>query len=318
MAHNFETGFVVREPAWHGLANVLDDYPGDWNTARRLAGLDWEPVEAPIFAAPMETPETIFAEVPAAPEPLDGFKVVRRSDTGKVLHVHRDSYEVFPNADLGPLVEAFLAQGEDVKYETAGVLDGGKKVWVMVKLAEPFMVPGDPSGATLSRIAIQNSHDCSGALRAQRLQTRIVCDNTSLAADREAGRHGLEFMFRHTQRIHEYVEQAKQALAGLHADRANYLEWAADLLDIRISEPQAEAFIQAFIPQPVGEVVSDRVRGNVEDAQGRLRSILSSPTTEQVKHTAYGLVAASIEYLDHSRAFRSAETHFTREVALLS
>jgi hypothetical protein len=37
MAHQFETGFFVREPAWHKLGTVLQEYPGR-DEAMRLAG----------------------------------------------------------------------------------------------------------------------------------------------------------------------------------------------------------------------------------------------------------------------------------------
>jgi phage/plasmid-like protein (TIGR03299 family) len=313
MAHNFESGFVVREPAWHGLATVLDDYPGDWSEARRLAGLDWEPVEEPVFARAEVTglDGDPFGNGHNPLVKLDGYKAVRRSDTGSVIAVHADTYEVFPNAELGPLVEALIEE-PDVQYETAGVLKKGAKVWVMVRLKEPFEIPGDPRGTTLSRLAIQNSHDGSSALRAQRLQTRIVCDNTSHAADREAGRHGMEFTFRHTKNMRDRIEDAKAALAGLRSDRERYVEWAHELLGIKITPRQRELFVTEFVPMPVAQVVSDRVIANVEKARQEVRKILDSPTTVEVQGTAYGLVGAAIEYLDHARGFRSKETHFTR------
>lgn len=305
MAHNFETGFVVRKPAWHGLADVLDDYPSDWTEARKMAGLEWEAVESPVYV------EEEVTDDDSVIVPVDGFKAIRRDDTGDLLSIRADSYEVFPNADLGPLVEALLDE-DDVRYETAGVLKGGRKVWVLVKLAEPFEVPGDPNGATLSRLAIQNSHDGSGALRAQRLQTRIVCDNTSHAADREAERHGYEFAFRHTANMSDNVEQAKAALDGLRSDREAYLEWATDLLSLDVDDRQQELFVTEFVPKPAADVVSDRVVSNIEKAREQIRGILASPTTAETAHTAYGLVQAGIEYLDHVRTFRSAESHFTR------
>lgn len=46
----FDTGFSVREPMWHGLGLVLDEYPESWADARQKAGLLWEPEERPAFA----------------------------------------------------------------------------------------------------------------------------------------------------------------------------------------------------------------------------------------------------------------------------
>ena len=42
MPANVESMFSVRQMPWHREGTVLPDYPGDWNTARKLAGLDWD------------------------------------------------------------------------------------------------------------------------------------------------------------------------------------------------------------------------------------------------------------------------------------
>lgn len=47
MAHEFESGFVVKQQAWHGLAKVLDGAPSV-DDAIREAGLDWDLLEVPL------------------------------------------------------------------------------------------------------------------------------------------------------------------------------------------------------------------------------------------------------------------------------
>ena len=44
MPANIESMFSVRQMPWHREGTVLPDYPGSWEEARKLAGLDWEPV----------------------------------------------------------------------------------------------------------------------------------------------------------------------------------------------------------------------------------------------------------------------------------
>jgi len=63
---------------------------------------------------------------------------------------------------------------------------------------------------------------------------------------------------------------------------------------------------------PPAGLITDRVARNVEEARQALRMILESKTTEQVAHTAYGLVQAAGEYLDHVRTARSWETRLNR------
>jgi phage/plasmid-like protein (TIGR03299 family) len=303
--------FSVREMPWHGLGTILDEYPANWDEARKLAGLDWEPIEAPTYRRVPVINEDGTLDVRY--EEIPGHKLIERSDNGVCLAVPKDSYTIFPNADLGPLVEAVLQQaGGRYEYETAGSLDEGRKVWALIRAAEPFKIPGDPRGDVLPYVAIQNSHDGSGALRAQRLRTRIVCANTSHAADLESERHGLQFVFRHTQSIGARVEFAKQVLAGMSADQQAAQNWAADLLSLKVTEKGQRAFVEMFIPTPVAEIITPRVQNNIDRARAQVFGYLNSVTCEGISNTAYGLVQAAIEYSDHGRSSRTAESKFSR------
>ena len=50
MPANIESMFSVRQMPWHREGTIVQDYPGSWNEARTLAGLDWDPVTAPVYA----------------------------------------------------------------------------------------------------------------------------------------------------------------------------------------------------------------------------------------------------------------------------
>jgi phage/plasmid-like protein (TIGR03299 family) len=311
MSHLLDSMFSVRQMPWHGLGTILDTYPANWDEARKLAGLDWEPIATPVYDKDLVMAEDgsiteVYREIP-------GFASVKRSDNGKILYVPQSTYTIFPNADLGPLVEAVLNQGGGkYEYETAGSLDDGKKVWALIRAAEPFEVPGDPNGAVLPYVAIQNNHDGMGSLRVQRLRTRIVCANTSHAADLEAERHGVQFVFRHSKNMMDRVDFAKQVLAGMSADQVAAREWAADLISVKVTEAGKRAFVESFIPMPVADMVTDRVANNVEAARKAVYGFLASPTCEGINDTAYGLVQAAVEYLDHGRASRNAGSKFSR------
>ena len=72
--------------------------------ARKLAALKWDPISTEVYA-------------------LSGLAA-----DGQLRH-HRDR-------KLGEIVEAVLAQ-PNVKWEMAGVLDGGRAVWRLALLDEP-------------------------------------------------------------------------------------------------------------------------------------------------------------------------------------
>ena len=305
MPANIESMFSVRQMPWHREGTVLADYPGDWDAARKLAGLDWDPVTTGVYAV-----TGINADGSTHYEPITGWKSIARSDTGAVLSLNRDSYTVIDHGEMGEIVEAVLAQ-PNVKWETAGVLDEGRSVWCLALLDEPITLPGDDS-PTLPYLAITNRHDGTGACALRATAVRIVCANTFRAAELEGERTGATFSFIHKSSWRTRIEEARQAVTGAQAEMRRYRDLARDLLAIPVTPAQRELFITQFIPKPPEGLITDRVARNVDEARNALRLLFDSATSEQIAGTAYGLVQAAGEYLDHVRTARSWETRLNR------
>jgi len=306
MPANVESMFSVRQMPWHREGTILEDYPGDWDEARKLAGLDWNPVTSDVYAV-----SGMNADGTAAYEPVTGWKAITRSDTDAVLSINKDIYTVIDHGEMGEIVEAVLAQ-PNVRWETAGVLDGGRSVWCLALLDEPVELPGDIS-VTLPYLAITNRHDGTAACALRATAVRIVCANTFRAAELEGERTGATFSFIHKSSWRNRIEEARQAVTGApRAEVRRYKELAAELLLIPVNSRQRELFVTEFIPMPPAGLVTDRVARNVEESRSALRLIFESKTTQDIAHTAYGLVQASGEYLDHVRTARSWETRLNR------
>ena len=80
-----------------------------------------------------------------------------------------------------------------------------------------------------------------------------------------------------------------------------------------MSDELREKFVQTFVPAPVARVVSDQVLDNISEARAKVRGIFGSETIPEVhRNTAYGLVQAGVEYLDHLRTYRNRETYLGR------
>jgi phage/plasmid-like protein (TIGR03299 family) len=305
MPANVESMFSVRQMPWHRESMILEDYPGDWDTARKLAGLNWDPIATEVYAL-----TDLNADGSPHYEPIDGWKCIARSDNGTVLSINKDSYTVIDHGEMGEIVEAVLAQ-PSVKWETAGVLDDGRSVWCLALLDEPVELPGDET-PTLPYLAITNRHDGTAACALRATAVRIVCANTFRAAELEGERTGATFSFIHKSSWRNRIEEARQAVTGARTEIRRYQELASELLAIPITPKQRELFVTQFIPKPPDGLVTDRVARNVEEARQALRFIFESKTTEQVSGTAYGLMQAAGEYLDHVRNARSWETRLNR------
>jgi phage/plasmid-like protein (TIGR03299 family) len=305
MPANVESMFSVRQMPWHREGTILDDYPGDWDQARKLAGLDWDPITTEVYAL-----ADLNADGTPHYEPIGGWKCIARSDNGAVLSLNRDSYTVINHSEMGEIVEAVLAQ-PNVKWETAGVLDGGRAVWCLALLDEPISLPGDDS-PTMPYLAITNRHDGTGSCALRATAIRIVCANTFRAAELEGERTGTTFSFIHKSSWRNRIDEARQAVTGARTEMRRYTELAQQLLGIAITPKQRELFITEFIPMPPQGLITDRVARNVDEARNALRLLFQSTTNEQIAGTAYGLVQGAGEYLDHVRAARSWETRLNR------
>jgi phage/plasmid-like protein (TIGR03299 family) len=337
MSDYFESGFAVRQPSWHGKENLIDQWPDRWESsededgtkhigARELAGLDrWNPVIAKSYAFSGVAPDGSFVT-----EPVDGAvgeyqevpefrRIVKMptypgaiDDAGKTLGMPRDpNFTPITNGELGEILEAVGLAGQNIKWDTAGSAMEGRMVWALALLDEPIKLPGD-SSLTLPYLAVTNRNDAQGGCALRATTVRVVCANTFAAAEAEGSRTGAVFTFSHSRNWKDRMEEARQAVTGARKEIAAYEELANDLLGITITERQRELFVMEFIPAPPEGLTSTRVQNNVERARKQLRDLLNGPTTQEIQHTAFGLVQAAGEYLDHVRYAQSWETKLNR------
>jgi phage/plasmid-like protein (TIGR03299 family) len=322
MAHNFDTGFTVRTPAWHGLGITLAEHPDNWDEARRAAGLLWEPAEDVIYRTVRldgPTARTIDGAIATAdPElwmvPLREHKLIKRDDTGAELSVQRTDYRVINHGTMGQLLDEVAKEaGTAFKFETAGSLQGGRKVWALARLDEPFTVPGDDS-ATYPYFALQNAHDGEGACRIIPTQVRIVCQNTwQLASDKAT----FEVVIRHAGNVDDRIEQAKGTLAQARQAAASYRTTMTELAELRYDDAVLATFLEHFIPTPEGALATPRRMEMRAEHRNLCRRLLAdSPTLAPLPDTAYKLVQVAGEYLDHARQLPVEDEAKRRDVYL--
>lgn len=318
MSHEFDTGFTVRTPAWHAAetgCTVLSDFPGTIDEAREHAGLTWEPRVVPSFrrirdlVAMDEGGEPVYED---RYEEVPGSKFVERDDTGSVIGERvSDKWTPITNTTLYEIADALVGGG--MKVDASGSLRGGSTVWVLAKLDEPYTLPGDNS-VSYPYVAVVNSHDGLGACRAMSTQVRVVCMNTVQGSFMESARSGLYYEFRHTAKVQERIDEAKKAIAGARNDAAGWLEMANELVGLKVTSDSYAAFLAEFFPEPPAGATSDKVKANIAAARQQFTTCYNSVTNEAHHGTALALVNASVEYLDHLRGYRNADTLLGRQL----
>lgn len=197
MAAEVESMFYVREAPWHGLGTGVREAP-DSREALRLAGLDWNVVQEPIYTARKEL--------------VEGHKANVRDSDRKPLGVVTDRYRVIQNREAFAFTDSLL--GEGVRYETAGSLLGGRKVWLLARMPREYIISGERVSPYL---LFSNAHDGSGAVRVALTPIRVVCNNTLNLALATAKR---SWSMAHTGDVRSRMKEAEDTLflAGQYMD----------------------------------------------------------------------------------------------------
>ena len=126
MAANVETMFYVRETPWHGLGTRVLEAPSS-QEALRLSGLDWNVIQEPIYTKENER--------------IPSYKANVRDSDRKTLGVVTDRYKVIQNTEAFAFTDALL--GEGVRYETAGSLQDGKRIWLLAHMPHEYIIGGE-------------------------------------------------------------------------------------------------------------------------------------------------------------------------------
>ncbi|HFL3236733.1 TPA: DUF932 domain-containing protein [Clostridioides difficile] len=94
--------------------------------------------------------------------------------------------------------------GEGVRYKTAGSLQNGRKVWLLAKLPENYIISVD---RVSSYLVFSNSHDGSGSIKVAMTPIRVLYQNTLNLALNSAKRIWTTI---HTGNIKSELDEAKK------------------------------------------------------------------------------------------------------------
>lgn len=205
MAHNINfndnTGkhsfFSVQERAWHGLGQIVQDYPTS-KDALRFAGLDYNVVKLPNRH---HLPSGNIIE-------SDSSFFTYRSDTEQVLGANvGKNYTIVQNTDVFTFFDAIVGDGDGILYETAGALGNGERIFITAKLPDYIKV-GDKD-IIEKYVFLTTAHDGTGSIIAAFTPIRIVCNNTLNAALNNCSN---VVRIRHTPNAQESLKEAHRLM----------------------------------------------------------------------------------------------------------
>lgn len=284
MSANVESMFYVREAPWHGLGKRVEQALNS-QEALKQAELDWTVIQSPIQTnAQMEIP---------------GYKANIRATDQRVLGVVTDRYKIVQNHEAFAFTDGLL--GEGVKYETAGSLQNGKKVWLLARLPEDLIILGDNVSPYL---VFSNSHDGSGSIKVAMTPIRVVCQNTLNLALNNAQRIWTTI---HKGDIKTKLEEAKKTLllAEFYMDKLG--KEAERLSKIKLPDHKATKYIDMLIPMP--DDPSKLQERNIHHLRGDMKlRYFEAPDLDHVGKNAYRFINAVSDFATHSKPLRETAT----------
>ena len=294
MAENVEDMFYVRETPWHGLGTRVLTAPTS-KEALGLAGLDWQVVQEPIYT---ETEELI-----------EGYKANVRDSDRKVLGVVTDRYKVIQNEEAFAFTDELL--GEGVRYETAGSLQGGKKVWLLAHMPHEYIISGERISPYL---VFSNTHDGSGAIKVALTPIRVVCNNTLNLALNTAKR---SWSMIHTGDIKGKMEEAKNTLFMAEKYMDALGKEFETLRMISMSDDKVLEYINELLP--VDESATPQQIRNMKRLQEDMKlRYFEAPDLKDLGKNAYRFVNAVSDFATHVEPLRRTanykENLFSRTV----
>lgn len=259
----------------------LDEAP-DARKAIEAAGLNWRVVFGPVF--------TEFngrvVEVP-------GNRSIIREDTGEPLAVVKTRYSLIQNAEMFEFMDSLVAEG--LRYETAGSLFGGRRVWMLARVPDEVSVGGDTSYPYLLCVS---AHDGSSKLTVLPTLIRVVCNNTLDAAMFVARSEAEDLVFSvaHVGDVKNKIAKAR-AVLGLSLTAFKRAQTVCDMLVDVDGMPIVDSLLKSLFParkdgKETVDVQRQRERFvDIFDAEARL-----------VGANGYALLNAITGYADHVRA----------------
>ena len=285
MPANVETMFYTRVAPWHGLGIHVEEAINS-EEALEKSGLDWTVTQSPIMTG--------------AHTPIPGYKANIRETDNRILGVVTDRYKIVQNHEAFAFVDNLL--GEGVRFETAGSLNNGKKVWMLAKLPNRYEMLEEQIEPYL---VFSNSHDGNSSIRVACTPIRVVCQNTLNLALNTAKRIWSTV---HVGNLASKMDAAHNTLqlAGRYMD--NLGEEFNRLAEIQLSDTKVKEYIEMLLPmdEEPTEIHERNVTRIREDLKIRY---FDAPDLQHVGRNAYRFVCAVSDFATHAKPLRETANY---------
>lgn len=293
MAHHIDKMAYVGAIPWHGLGSQLSPKQ-PLEIWQREAGMNWQIQESPVHFKAEAAGH--LGSIHTFPEQ----KVLYRSDTKAPLSVVSHRYQVVQPREVLEFYRD-LMEFSGYELETAGVLKGGKKFWALARTGQSAELKGND--LVNGYLLLATSCDGTLATTATPTTVRVVCNNT-LAISLNGATHAIKVP--HSTRFNPQTVKKQLGIAVSQWDEFMYQMRA--LAERKVQWPEAMSFFRDVLchtHDPIPNVLPNKRA--LEKAQNLYEGKGRGSNLESARGTAWGLLNAVTEYVDHEQRARSSE-----------
>lgn len=285
--------YVGAKP-WHGLGQQLPA-GADIDTWCVAAGLNFTVEKADVNYTALGAQRAVAKR-----------SVLFRNDTGADLGLVSDRYKIHQPRDIMNLF-GDIANIGGFELETAGALDGGKRIWALAKVGAGAKIVGQD--IVNPYVLLATSFDGSLPTIGKPTAVRVVCHNTismALRVPATANKAaGILSEVRIPHRSEFDAQLIKDRLGIVHGAFAQFVSDASELAEKGLNDKLAKDFIAALLA-PTAPAAKPGVVFDITKTKGFVR-ILDLFNGQAIGaeltggKSAWAMLNAVTQFVDHDR-----------------
>lgn len=277
---------------WHGLGTVVEGLKTS-REALELAGLDWTVIKEPMKFGSDNTP-------------FPGMYVTTRETDRKPLGTVTDGYHIFQNVEAFDFLDQLTdTDSAEAVYTSAGSLFGGKRVFLVMKIGDTFMVGEDDAHDMY--LMVTNSHDGTQAFTASITTIRAVCNNTVTMALNSAK---ASWSLRHKTSLQGKVQDARETLQMTFKYADAFEKAVQEMIEVEITKDQFKKIAEQIVPE--SKFKHDKDVASLMNVFESEKTVLAGGG----EGTGWGAFNAVTYFTDHVREYRTDDSRFKSLVDL--
>lgn len=298
MSNNQANIAYVGKTPWHGLGQKMPEGAGidEWRIA---AGLDWEIERRPVFHGVIDEDGRKKAKV------IEGRKALVRSDTQEALSIMSGRYKVVQPGEILEFFRDFVKAG-GFEIETAGSLDGGKKVWALAKNGTALKIGGND----IIKMYLLLATACDGSMTTVGGFTsiRTVCNNTLQAGLATDG----ATMIRVPHSRAFDPNEVKEQLGLIDTVTEEFGDTMETLVNQSVTDKEAvNYFVELYAKRDAtGELVNEKPLEKIVNKLMATYKNGPGAKLETAAGTKFGVLNAVTHFIDYETGARSNNNRF--------